>query len=210
MITRLPENARSECVAPSTFPFGGVVESMRMFHAACAASQRPAFRPTRGSGVGAVAETIGVTGGGITAGAGGGGGGGVPRPAGAGGAIVSGAAAGAAAADGAAAGAGAAAAGAGAVAGAGAGAAVAAGGVLGVAAGGDAFAVVVDLAHAGTPSAAANNTDASRPSTINHDLIVLIGDSPAFRASYRSRSIDRRTHPTRIYTRFRPARRRTT
>src|SRR5437773_6346137 len=110
MITRLPENARSECVAPSTFPFGGVVESMRMFQAACAASQRPAFRPTRGSGVGAVAETIGVTGGGITAGAGGGGGGGVPRPAGAGGAIVSGAA-GAAPGDGAAAGAAAAAAG---------------------------------------------------------------------------------------------------
>src|SRR5438094_9556122 len=97
MITRLPVNARSECVAPSTFPFGGVVESMRMFHAACAASQRPAFRPTRGSGVGAVAETIGVTGGGITAGGGGGGGGGLPRPAGAGGAIVSGAADGAAA-----------------------------------------------------------------------------------------------------------------
>src|SRR5438874_12429644 len=105
MITRLPVNARSECVAPSTFPFGGVVESMRMFHAACAASQRPGFRPTRGSGVGAVAETIGATGGGITAGGGGGGGGGgLPRPAGAGGAIVSGAAEGAAAAGGAAAG----------------------------------------------------------------------------------------------------------
>src|SRR5258707_2205399 len=84
MITRLPLNARSECVAPSTFPFGGVVESMRMFQAACAASQRPAFRPTRGSGVGAVAETIGVTGGGITAGAGGGGGGGGARPSGGG------------------------------------------------------------------------------------------------------------------------------
>src|SRR6185503_7642059 len=109
MITMLPVNARSECVAPSTLPVGGVVESMRMFHAACAASQRPGLRPTRGSGVGALAETIGVTGGGITAGGGGGGGGGVPRPAGAGGAIVSGAAAGAAAAAGATAGAGAAA-----------------------------------------------------------------------------------------------------
>src|SRR2546429_1893909 len=139
MIARLPVNARSECVAPSTFPFGGVVESMRMFHAACAASQRPGLNPTRGSGVGVVADTIGVTGGGITAGAGGGGGGGVPRPAGAGGAIVSGAAEGAA--GGAAAGAGAAAAG-GAAAGAGAGAGAAAG----AAAGGDAFAVVVDLA----------------------------------------------------------------
>src|SRR5262249_57215199 len=94
-MTRLPEKARSECVAPSVRPFGGVVESMRMFHAAWAASHRPAFRPTRGSGVGAVAETIGVTGGGITAGGGGGGGGGVaraprgggaPRPRGGGGA----------------------------------------------------------------------------------------------------------------------------
>src|SRR6185369_10291819 len=83
MIARLPEKARSECVAPSTFPVGGVVESIRMFHAAWAASQRPGLRPTRGSGVGAVAETIGWTGLGITAGGGGGGGGGVPRPAGA-------------------------------------------------------------------------------------------------------------------------------
>src|SRR6266849_2692698 len=80
MITRLPLNARSECVAPSTFPVGGVVDSMRMFQAACAASQRPAFSPTRGSGDGVVAETIGVTGRGMTAGGGGGGGGGVPRP----------------------------------------------------------------------------------------------------------------------------------
>src|SRR3954453_7990366 len=95
-MTRLPENARAEGVDPSVRPFGGVVESMRMFHAACAASQRPAFSPTRGSGVGAVAETIGATGAGITAGGGGGGGGGVPRPA-AGGAIVSAAAAGVAA-----------------------------------------------------------------------------------------------------------------
>src|SRR5262245_45921246 len=46
---------------------------MRMFHAACAASHRPALRPTRGSGLGAVAETIGVTGAGMTAGGGGGG-----------------------------------------------------------------------------------------------------------------------------------------
>src|SRR5262245_36579891 len=80
MMTRLPVNARSECVAPNTRPVGGVVESMRMFHAACAASQRPGLRPTRGSGDGAVVETIGSTGFGITAGGGGGGGGGVPRP----------------------------------------------------------------------------------------------------------------------------------
>src|SRR5262245_42867093 len=84
MTTTLPVNARSEWVAPSTFPVGGVVESMRMFHAACAASQRPGLSPTRGSGDGVVADTIGSTGFGITAGGGGGGGGGVPRPAGAG------------------------------------------------------------------------------------------------------------------------------
>jgi hypothetical protein len=51
-----------------------------MFHAACAASQRPGASPIRGSGVGAVAETIGLTGGGITLGGGVGGGGGLPRP----------------------------------------------------------------------------------------------------------------------------------
>jgi hypothetical protein len=51
-----------------------------MFHAACAASHRPAASPTRGSGLGAVADTIGFTGGGMTLGGGGGGGGGAPRP----------------------------------------------------------------------------------------------------------------------------------
>src|SRR5262249_47311059 len=80
MIARLPVNARSECVAPSTLPVGGVVEIMRMFQPACAASQRPARSPTRGSGAGVVAETIGSVGFGMTAGGGGGGGGGVPRP----------------------------------------------------------------------------------------------------------------------------------
>src|SRR5437899_4302166 len=174
MITRVPENARSECVAPSAFPVGGVVESMRMFHAACAASHRPGLSPTRGSGDGAVADTIGSTGFGITAGGGGGGGGGVPRPRAAGGAIVSGAAAGATAADGGAAGAadgagaavgGGAAAGGG---GAGEGVGAAAGGRSGVVAGADAF--VLELAHAGTASAAAaSNIATSRPS-INHDL----------------------------------------
>src|SRR5262249_5642773 len=209
-MTRLPENARSECVAPSVRPFGGVVESMRMFQGAWAACQRPGFNPTRGSGFGAVAETIGATGGGITAGGGGGGGGGVPRPAGAGGAIVSGAAEGVAAGGaGATAGAGAAAAGA-AGAGAGAGAAAAAGGALGAAAGGDAFAVVVDFAHPGTPTAAAAIASAASRPLINHILVVLIGGSPAFRASCRSRSTDRRTRPTRTCKRSRPARRRTT
>src|SRR5262249_61036639 len=70
------------CVAASVLPCGGVVGSIRMFHAACAASQRPGRSPTRGSGDGAVADTIGSTGFGITAGGGGGGGGGgAPRPA---------------------------------------------------------------------------------------------------------------------------------
>src|SRR5439155_17860524 len=143
---------------------------MRMFQAACAASQRPGRRPTRGSGVGAVAETIGVTGGGITAGGGGGGGGGLPRPAGAGGAIVSGAADGAAAA-GAAAGAPAAG---GAAAGGGAGAGAAAGAALGGAAGAagaDAF--VLELAHAGTASAAAPTHAATSRPSINHGRIAL-------------------------------------
>src|SRR5437867_203352 len=68
-----PVKARSECVAPADDALGGVVEIMRMFQAACPASQRPGARPTRGSGFGAVVETIGVTGGGITGGGGGGG-----------------------------------------------------------------------------------------------------------------------------------------
>src|SRR5262245_33318654 len=75
-MTRLPEKARSECVAPSVLPCGGDVESIRMFHAACSASQRPALRFGRGSGVGAVPDTTGVTGFGNSAGGGGGGGGG--------------------------------------------------------------------------------------------------------------------------------------
>src|SRR5262245_57658021 len=72
-MTYFPVNAKSECVAPADDPLGGVVETMRMFHAAWAASQRPGARPIRGSGLGGVTETIGVTGGGITAGGGGGG-----------------------------------------------------------------------------------------------------------------------------------------
>src|SRR6187549_2412425 len=103
MIAYRPENARSERVAPSTAAVGGVVEIIFMFQAACAASHRPALSPTRGSGVGAVIETIGVTGAGITAGGGGGGGGVPPRPGAAAGAPIGGAAVGAAAAGGAAA-----------------------------------------------------------------------------------------------------------
>src|SRR5262245_6534413 len=72
-MTYFPVKARSECVAPADDALGGVVEIMRRFHAACAASQRPGARPTRGSGVGGIIEMIGITGGGITAGGGGGG-----------------------------------------------------------------------------------------------------------------------------------------
>src|SRR6185436_18880653 len=57
----------------SVLPCGGDVDSSRMFHAACCASQRPALRFGRGSGVGAVADTTGSTGFGITAGGGSGG-----------------------------------------------------------------------------------------------------------------------------------------
>ena len=158
-----------------------------MFHAACAASHRPGRNPTRGSGVGAVAETIGATGGGITAG--GGGGGGFPRPAGAGGAIVSGAADGAAAAGGAAAGAGAGVLGAGvlgaAAADVGALGVVDGGGALGAAAGDPAF--DPELApHAVTPNIPAVSSNATRRAFTNSTRDVvnrLICDSPAFRSS---------------------------
>ena len=156
-----------------------------MFHAACAASQRPAFNPTRGSGAGAVADTMGATGGGITAGGGGGGGGGVPRPprppaaspaggmadvslggdgAAAGGSPDGGVAAGGAAGGGA----------------LGAGGDTA-GGAPGVVAGGDVF--FPELAHAGTPNApAAKRAVASRPLTSSNRIFV-IGGFPAFRSS---------------------------
>jgi len=157
---------------------------MRMFHAACAASQRPALSPTRGSGVGGVADTMGATGGGITAGGGGGGGGGVPRPprpaaASPAGGAAGGSVAGAGAAVGGAADGGVAA-GDAAVGGGMAGGADTAGGVAGVVAGG---ALVPELAHPGTPNAAvANKAVASRP-LINSNRVLLIGCSPAFRSS---------------------------
>src|SRR5579864_368041 len=100
-MTYLPVKARSECVDPSTFGPGGVVEISCMFQAAWPAVQSPADKPTRGSGLGVVAETIGLTGGGITAGGGGGGGGGVPRPRPAGAAAPGGVAAAAAVVEGA-------------------------------------------------------------------------------------------------------------
>src|SRR5262245_33544659 len=187
MMTRLPVNARSECVAPSTRPVGGVVESMRMFHEACAASQRPGLSPTRGSGDGAVAETIGSTGFGITAGAGGGGGGGGVLPAAAGApacpALVEGAAGGGVGAGAAGVGDGAAEGGCG-VAGAAAGAAA---GGRGVVAGGDA--VLSAVLHANHPTASAATNSAC--------VFFIACDPPASRASARSRCLDRRTHPRR-------------
>src|SRR5262245_51773549 len=155
-MTYLPANARSECVgirtpgspyclSPSDLPPGGRVAIIFMFQAASPASHHPAFSPTRGSGFGAVAETIGFTGFGIVDGGVGGGGGGVPpRPPAAPppGAAAAGAAP-AGCADGAAAG------------GVAAGCAAAGGGVAGAAAGGGALGVVAggaalldELAHA--------------------------------------------------------------
>src|SRR5436190_19871920 len=181
---------------------------MRMFHAACAASQRPAFSPTRGSGAGAVGDTTGATGAGITAGGGGGGGGGVrpplplaPSPAG-GVEAVSGGAAGAPAGgpdddvddvddvdavdavDAAG------------VAGGAAGAAAAAGGAAAVVAGSGAL--FPELAHAGMPNAAAaDRAAASRPLIKSTRMFFIGGGSPASRSSARSQWTDRRTRPTR-------------
>src|SRR5580765_6911968 len=167
MIARLPLKAGSECVAPSTFPVGGVVDNMRMFQAAWAASQRPALRPTRGSGEGVVAETIGVTGFGITAGGGGGGGGGVPRPPRPASAPpAAGVAAGGAGAGGGAAAAGGVLGGVAAAGGGGAGA-TAGGGALGAAACG--VPVVDELAHAGRPTAALITRRLNNPPMTNVD-----------------------------------------
>src|SRR5580765_6175404 len=193
-MTYLPVNARSECVEPSTRPFGGVVDSIRMFHAAWAASQRPALRPTRGSGTGAVADTIGATGGGMTAGAGGGGGGGVPRPPpGAmppAGAAADGSLGGVAAAAGVG------------VAAGGVGCGAAAGGVLGVTAGG---AVFDEPAHAATPNALPASTNASNDATIH-----LMGGLPPASCSFdRSRWTGRHRRRTRSGRPSRPAPHRT-
>src|SRR5207247_10866407 len=149
-----------------------------MFHAACAASHRPALRPTRGSGVGAAADTMGATGEGMTAGAGGGGGGGLPRPprppadaisppAGAADASPGGVAA---AGGSAATGAGAFAGGGGVAAGGGLGCGAAAGDALGVTAGG---AVFDEAAHAATPNTLVASTDATHKATIH-----FMGDLP--------------------------------
>ena len=168
----MPLKARSEWVAPSALSVGGVVEIMFMFHAASPASHQPALRPTRGSGDGATAETIGVTGLGMCSGGAGGGvaGGRAPRPpaAGAPAAAASPAGAGApAAGDCAGVGAGAAAAGAGAgcvAAGRGAGAGAAAGGAAGDAVGG--LAVFDVLPHALTKSALVASTPATRVAVV--------------------------------------------
>src|SRR5262245_40751033 len=53
----LPLKARSEFVAPRNFSDGGVFDTTRRFHAASAASIRPAPKPTRGSGDGGEVES---------------------------------------------------------------------------------------------------------------------------------------------------------
>src|SRR6185503_16881924 len=72
-MTSLPMNAMSECVTPLKRADGGVFDSSRMFHAASAAFTRmirrgwlsiitesvlPGRSPTRGSGLGGVAELL--------------------------------------------------------------------------------------------------------------------------------------------------------
>src|SRR5262249_769138 len=52
----LPVKARSELVIPVNFSDGGVFESTCRFQAASPASNFPARRPTRGSGLGAVVD----------------------------------------------------------------------------------------------------------------------------------------------------------
>ena len=168
-----------------------------MFHAACAASHRPGLNPMRGSGDGAVIETIGSTGFGITAGAGGGGGGGVARPppgapAAGGGACpepveaAAGAAVGAGAAGGGDAAAGADGVGVGV--GDGGGVAAAATGA-GAGFGDGVDAVLVDGPHAYHPNANAT--------TDNANVLLIASYPPASRACVRFRSLDRRIHPTR-------------
>src|SRR5471030_1129266 len=48
--------ARSELVTPRNFSDGCVLDTSVMFHAASPASNLPALRPTRGSGLGAPAD----------------------------------------------------------------------------------------------------------------------------------------------------------
>src|SRR5436190_8753753 len=173
-IVYLPLNARSECVAPSDLPLGGVVDTRFMFQAAWPASHQPALRPTRGSGDGAVADTIGVTGFGIVFGGSGGGGCGAPRPPRppAAGAPAAGASAGGCPAAGAAAGGGAAAAAGGVAGGAACGGVacggVACGGAVGAAAGGGA--PFEALPHAAMPSPHASVTATVNPA--NNPLIT--------------------------------------
>src|SRR5688572_6966782 len=52
--------ARSELVTPTNFAEGGVVETRRRFQAATPASNLPARRPTRGSGLGGATAMLGA------------------------------------------------------------------------------------------------------------------------------------------------------
>jgi hypothetical protein len=52
-------NAKSEFVIPVNFSDGCVVDTKRRFQAAVAASNFPARRPTRGSGIGSPGDMLG-------------------------------------------------------------------------------------------------------------------------------------------------------
>src|SRR5579863_6213225 len=55
---RLPRKARSEFVLPMKSAGGFMLATRCMFHSAWAASNMPALSPTRGSGIGAIADRL--------------------------------------------------------------------------------------------------------------------------------------------------------
>src|SRR5579862_2899248 len=55
---RLPRKAMSEFVFPLNSSGGCMLATKCMFHSAWPASYRPALRPTRGSGIGAIADRL--------------------------------------------------------------------------------------------------------------------------------------------------------
>src|SRR5215471_16685054 len=56
MITYCPLNARSELMSLVNCPWGGVLDTWRKFQIADPASNRPGFKPTLGSGLGAAVD----------------------------------------------------------------------------------------------------------------------------------------------------------
>src|ERR1700691_3114076 len=57
-MTYLPSKARSEFVLSTKSLDGGELDTRRMFHDAWPASNSPALRPTRGSGLGGVGDML--------------------------------------------------------------------------------------------------------------------------------------------------------